>query len=138
MRLAIAAVLVMGAACSNGANGRVAVELNEHDIVASPGTAEAGEITFELENTGEETHEFVVVSTDVAAGDLPTADDGSFVEDELEVVDEVEDLASGATQSLTVDLEPGSYLLACNIVEEEDGELESHFELGMHSTFTVS
>lgn len=139
VRFAAAAALAVAVGCSNGASGAIAVELNEHDIVASPGTADAGEVTFDLENSGEETHEFVVVKTDLAADDLPTADDGSFVEDDLEVVDEIEDLATGASQSLTLDLEAGRYLLACNIVEEEEnGELESHFELGMHSTFTVS
>jgi hypothetical protein len=46
-------------------------------------------------------------------------------------------VASGDTEDLTLDLEPGSYLLLCNIVEEEDGESESHFAEGMHATFTV-
>ena len=38
----------------------------------------------------------------------------------------------------TLDLEAGDYVLLCNIVEEEeDGEVESHFAEGMHTTFTV-
>jgi hypothetical protein len=28
-------------------------------------------------------------------------------------------------------------VLLCNLVEEEDGEVESHFSEGMHATFTV-
>jgi hypothetical protein len=28
-------------------------------------------------------------------------------------------------------------VLFCTIVEVEDGELESHYELGMHTEFTV-
>jgi hypothetical protein len=39
---------------------------------------------------------------------------------------------------LTLDLEAGTYLLLCNVVEEEEtGEVESHFAEGMHTTFTV-
>jgi hypothetical protein len=39
---------------------------------------------------------------------------------------------------LTLDLEAGTYVLLCNLVEEEDtGEVESHFAEGMHAMFTV-
>jgi hypothetical protein len=57
--------------------------------------------------------------------------------DGVEVVDEVEDIASGSTADLRVDMEAGAYVLLCNLVEEEDGETESHFEEGMHTGFTV-
>jgi hypothetical protein len=37
-----------------------------------------------------------------------------------------------------VDLESGSYVLICNIVEkEEGGEVESHYQNGMRTEFTV-
>lgn len=40
-------------------------------------------------------------------------------------------------KELTLDLEPGTYVLLCNLVEEETGEVESHLAEGMHATFTV-
>jgi hypothetical protein len=36
-----------------------------------------------------------------------------------------------------LDLEPGSYVLICNIAEGEEGELESHYEEGMRTAFIV-
>ncbi len=133
-----AAVLVFAGACSNGGEGTVEVALTEFDVRPNPASADAGEITFDVNNAGEETHEIVIVSTDLTSGDLPTADDGSFDEERVEVVDEIEDMEAGSSEELTVDLEPGSYVLACNVVEEEDGETEAHYAEGMHTAFEVS
>lgn len=52
-----------------------------------------------------------------------------------EPVDEVEDIAVGDTQSLTVDLEAGSYVLVCNICDAE--EQEAHYQEGMRLAFAV-
>jgi hypothetical protein len=38
---------------------------------------------------------------------------------------------------MTFDLAPGNYVFICNLVEEEDGVLESHYQLGMSVAFTV-
>jgi hypothetical protein len=44
----------------------------------------------------------------------------------------------GAETNEFLFLEAGTYLLLCNVVEEEEsGEVESHFKEGMHATFTV-
>jgi hypothetical protein len=51
---------------------------------------------------------------------------------------EIEDIESGDSQTLTLDLDAGDYVLFCNIVEEEDGEVESHFAEGMYATFTAT
>ena len=57
----------------------------------------------------------------------------------LTIVDEVEDLAVDATESLSVDLEAGSYVLICNVVQEEpDGTMEAHYAEGMRASFTVA
>jgi uncharacterized cupredoxin-like copper-binding protein len=48
----------------------------------------------------------------------------------LTVVDEVEDIAVGATPSLTVDLPAGHYVVICN--------LPAHYAGGMHTDFTTS
>ena len=70
---------------------------------------------------------------------LPTADDGSVPEDEVDVVDEIEGLAVGDSGEVTVDLEAGAYVLICNIVQEEaDGTIEAHYERGMRTGLTSS
>jgi hypothetical protein len=55
------------------------------------------------------------------------------------VLDEVEDIESGDAAELTLDLEAGTYVLLCNLVEAEEdtGEVESPFTEGMHAMFTV-
>lgn len=123
----------------DGGSG-IAVTLQEWAVTPDSDSVAAGEVTFDIENTGEETHEFVVLSTDIDPNELPTADDGSVDEEggEMEVVDEVEDIPSGDTATLTVDLDAGAYALICNIVEEEEGgETESHYAQGMRIAFTV-
>lgn len=52
-------------------------------------------------------------------------------------MDEVEEIPSGESRELAVDLATGSYVLICNIVEEEDGETESHYQEGIGAEFTV-
>ena len=71
---------------------------------------------------------------------LPTDDDGAVLEtgEGMEVVDEIEDIPIGDTPTLTVDLAAGSYVLICNILQEEpDGTLEAHYSVGMRTGFTV-
>jgi uncharacterized cupredoxin-like copper-binding protein len=128
-------LLVSGlAGCGDdeGAEGTVGVELSEFAIDLDATSGESGPITFEIENVGEALHEFVVIATDLDAGELPTGDDGDVDEEggDMEIIDEVEDLAAGATAELTVDLEPGTYALICN--------LPGHYSQGMYSSFEVS
>lgn len=121
---------------------QVAVTLSEFAISASPSSVPAGEVTFTITNSGpDDVHEFVVIRTDLPLTDLPTDVDGAVEEGkgDLEAIDEVEDLAVGATEPLTVDLTTGSYVLVCNIVQTEpDGSIEAHYAEGMRTSFTVT
>jgi uncharacterized cupredoxin-like copper-binding protein len=125
----------------DGEGTDVAVTLQEFNVIPNPTSAAAGTVNFNIQNDGpDDPHEFVVIKTDLAADALPTAEDGSVDEEGegIEVVDEVEDLEVGGTETLTVDLEAGAYVLICNITEEEaDGTIESHYQEGMHVGFTV-
>ncbi len=113
------------------------VSLAEFTITTSTTTVPAGEVYLLVQNAGpDDAHEFVVIKTDLAADALPTVD-GRVPEDEVDLLAEIEPFAVGATGSLTLDLEAGSYVLICNIAEEEEGELESHYELGMRAPLTV-
>ena len=96
------------------------------------GQRSAGDITFDITNDAEQTHEFVVFKTDLAADQLPTDENGDVDEagEGVELVDEIEDIEGGSTQSLTVNLDAGSYVLICN--------LPGHYGQGMHAGFTVS
>jgi len=152
--LGLLAALVL-AACSSGsespapagsppaagspAAGTVAVTLQEWAVVPASASAAAGDVTFQVSNTGpEDVHEFVVLKTDLDAGALPTDDTGAVVEagEGIEVVDEIEDIPVGESQDLTVSLEAGKYVLLCNIYSED--EQEAHYQLGMRTNFTVN
>lgn len=111
------------------------VELTEFSVNVDPVSVDSGETTFSVENVGGVTHEFVVVKTDLDDADLPTTEDGSVDEEGegLEAVDEIEDIEAGSSEELTVDLDPGNYVLFCNVV---DGT-QVHYQEGMHTSFTV-
>lgn len=91
----------------------------------------AGDVTFDVHNDGPSTHEFVVIKTDLAPDALPLNAEGDGVdEDQVEPVGEAEDIAAGTDASFTATLDPGSYVVICNIT--------SHYEAGMHTALTVS
>jgi uncharacterized cupredoxin-like copper-binding protein len=131
--VALAGLLVITAtSCGgsgSGTTGDVIVTMEDFSLAATPGTFAPGDVTFEIRNDGPSVHEFVVIRTDEAPDALPV-ENGSIPEDQIDVVDEVEDIAPGTDTSLTVNIEPGSYVLVCN--------LPAHYEAGMHSAFTVA
>jgi uncharacterized cupredoxin-like copper-binding protein len=119
--------------------GTVPVTVQEFAVIPATTSAPAGDVTFAVTNKGpEDTHEFVVISTDLAPQDLPTEANGSVDEKGkgIEPVDEIEDIAVGTTESLTTELEAGSYVLVCNIYDQD--EQEAHYEQGMYTSFTVT
>ena len=129
---------LVAAGCGGGGED-VSVTLQEFAVGTDPASASAGSVTFNIENIGpDDTHEFVVIRTDLDPTALPTEENGSVSEtgEGMEVVDEVEDIPVGDTPSLTVDLTAGSYVLICNIYDE--AEKESHYQEGMRTGFTVS
>ena len=138
--LLVAAASLGLAACGDddeeGEKGTtVNVTLSEFIVDPSPASAPAGDVTFVAKNEGKEKHELVIVKTDLAPDKLPTKADGSVDEEGagVAVVDEIEEFQSGGTEELTVKLDPGKYVLLCNIVEED----ESHYQEGMHAPFSV-
>ena len=134
----LAAALLIATACSGspgtvptGAPGDGTIVTTEKDfgIGLEETSTPAGSTTFDITNDGPSTHEFVVLKTDLAEDALPV--DGSTVDEaNLDLVDEAEDIAPGVGTSLTVDLEPGSYVVICNV--------EGHYAAGMHAALTVT
>jgi uncharacterized cupredoxin-like copper-binding protein len=127
------------AAASGGAGTGVAVTLSEWAVANQPASVPAGSTTFTVTNDGpDDTHEFVVIKTDLSLTDLPTDETGAVSEsgEGMEVVDEIEDITVGSTEELTVDLEAGAYVLICNIYDE--AEQEAHYQEGMRSALTVT
>ncbi len=139
--LVIPAVLLVAAACSKtptakaGATGTpagkasfVAVTQREWAIQPGVAAAPAGQVTFQVTDQGQVTHEFVVLRTDATPQSLQVESDGKAVETGHE--GEVEDVAPGTSKTLTLNLAPGNYVLICNI--------PGHYQAGMHAAFTVT
>lgn len=127
-----------GTTTAVGGGTEIDVTLQEFSVVPETDSVEAGEITFNVENTGpDDVHEFVILKTELEPDALATVDDGSVDEagEGIEVIDEIEDIPVGETQSLTVDLEAGGYVLICNIYDETENE--AHYAEGMLAAFTV-
>jgi uncharacterized cupredoxin-like copper-binding protein len=142
--LAVAALAVLAIACGDdddddgGGGGSVDVSLKEWSVTPAESSISAGSLTFSVTNDGEEPHEFLVIRSDLAPDALPVDEDGKVIEDEVDAVDEIEAFGAGTTEDLTVNLEPGSYVLICNITEFLPGEEpESHYQNGMRTAFTV-
>jgi uncharacterized cupredoxin-like copper-binding protein len=130
--LAVAAVCVAFSACSS--SGGVKATESDFKIVLDKSSASSGDVTFNVENNGPSTHEFVVFKTDLDQASLPTKkENGAVIVDEegagLTHIDEIEDITKGSTEDLTVNLKPGKYVVLCN--------LPTHYQLGMHAAFTV-
>lgn len=66
-----------------------------------------GVVTFTVANEGTIDHEFLVVRTDLPAGEIPVSD-GRFSEDDVEVIDEIPEYEPGETKTLSLDLQAGS------------------------------
>lgn len=128
----LGAFALTGMACTSGGEGGIDVTLDDYTVTLGEDTTDSGKVTFNIHNDAEQTHEFVVFNTDLAEGQLPTDETGDVNEEAegLEAVDEVEDIEGGADATLSVNLDPGHYVVVCN--------LPGHYRQGMHEALTVS
>lgn len=128
-----------GCADSGSAAMTVNAELREFAIELDKSSAPAGKVTFMIQNTGEDVHEFVVLKTDYAPDKLPRDADGDADEEAKGIVNvgEIEEIDPGKSAELTLDLDRGNYVVICNIATLENGKVEHHYPLGMYTGFTV-
>jgi len=115
---------------ANATSNNITGTLHEWVVEVDATTAAAGDVTFTMTNEGTIGHEFLVVKTDIPVGEIPL-DGDHFAEptDGIEVINEIGEFAKGTTESLTVNLTPGTYQLVCN--------LPAHYKAGMHISFKV-
>lgn len=104
----------------------------EWAIKLSSSLHEAGTTTFNLQNLGTIAHEFLVVRTDKSGDALVGSVDPAtnrIDEAQLNVVNEQPEYDPGVPGMVTVNLEPGHYVLMCNIA--------GHYKAGMHADLDV-
>ena len=112
----IAAVLVPATALSSHGPSTVKFKMVEWDIIplnATKSHTPVGKVTFVVRNAGKLEHEFVVIRTNKAAGQLAAT--GAKDAPEKGVMGEIEEVPPGATKRLALALKKGHYALICNL-----------------------
>ena len=97
-------------------------------FTVTPISVKAGPTTITFKNIGTKEHEVVVLKTDTPADKLQVG--ANHEVSEAASVGEDSETKPGKTKSTTIDLQPGNYVLVCNI--------ERHYEKGMYGTLTVT
>jgi uncharacterized cupredoxin-like copper-binding protein len=117
-----------GDVVSNDITGSV----QEWSVGISANEAYSGDVKFTMTNAGSIPHEFIVVKTDYKPGEIPLGANNRFDEEGegIEAIGEIPEWAVGTTESVTLNLKPGSYQVLCNI--------EGHYKNGMYKSFTVT
>ncbi|MCF6337986.1 MAG: HmuY family protein [Gammaproteobacteria bacterium] len=116
----------------------VTVALTEWAVTPDKNTVNAGPVTFNAINDGPvDVHELVIIKTDLAADSLPVDGNGNVDINGANIIliGAIKNIAVGADAQATFDLEPGNYVLVCNIWDA--GEQEAHYAEGMRVAFTV-
>jgi uncharacterized cupredoxin-like copper-binding protein len=138
--LALSALLAVGTwvtlttpPASAQASTRMAVTLSEFSIMSEVPEVPAGEVVFDVVNTGEDVHEMIVIKSDLDIKALPPSPSAKNEVDESaigEYIGGFEDVQSGTAASGALVLGPGRYILLCN--------LSKHYENGMVTTLQVN
>jgi uncharacterized cupredoxin-like copper-binding protein len=137
--LALSALLAVGSwialsthAASAQASTRMAVTLSEFSIMGEVAEVPAGEVVFDVVNTGEDAHELILFKSDMDTKALPpSAVKGEVDEGAIgEYIGGFEDIQPGTLASGSLILGPGRYILLCNLTK--------HYENGMVSTLQVN
>jgi uncharacterized cupredoxin-like copper-binding protein len=102
----------------------VTATLADYTVTTDNDSAQAGLIRFIATNAAsDQTHELVV---------LQRGADGA-----LKLIGEVESIEPAHGGTLTLDLKPGSYVLACLIAKGENNSPVDHYQQGMREDFTI-
>jgi uncharacterized cupredoxin-like copper-binding protein len=97
-------------------------------FTVTPASVKAGSTTITFKNVGTMEHEVVVLKTDTPANQLKVEADHTVSEDAS--VGEDSETKPGRSKSTTINLQPGKYVLVCNI--------ERHYQKGMYAALTVT
>ena len=110
----------------------IQVRLKSFAIELSTNTVKSGPVAFEASNIApDQIHEMLVVKTDQTPDSLPyDAGVSKIPEDKIQSLGEVSELDAGKNGALILNLQPGKYLLFCNIA--------THYKSGMVTSLTVN
>jgi uncharacterized cupredoxin-like copper-binding protein len=106
-----------------GPADQVKAQLGDYWVKPSTTSVPAGKVTFTATNVGQVPHELMIERAPIKM-DAP----GQPNEDAAQGM--IEDMDPGQSGSMTLNLQPGSYMLFCNV--------PGHFMMGQHTMFKVT
>jgi uncharacterized cupredoxin-like copper-binding protein len=112
---------------SESGDAEVEVGLNEWKVIVEAPSVAAGKVKFEGDNEGKVPHELVVLKTDTKADALKVV--GAKAKEQGENLGRASNIGPGDHKDVEVDLEPGHYILLCN--------LPGHYQQGMRADLDV-
>jgi uncharacterized cupredoxin-like copper-binding protein len=128
---ALIVIAVTIAACADdaspGSTTEVDAALTDASLTLDRQEVPSGRISFEISNEGTMVHEFEVFVG--SAADLQIAKNVADTSG-MDLVEEIEDIAPGTSITLDVNLDPGDYVIICN--------LPGHVASGMVTELTVT
>ena len=137
--LALSALLAVGIgafvsthAASAQASTRMTVTLSEFSVLPEVREVPAGDVTFDVVNTGEDNHELVIIKSDLDEKALPPSSVKGEVDENAagEVIGSFEEIQPATAANGTLVLGPGRYILLCNLTK--------HYQNGMVTTLQVN
>ncbi|HEX9437580.1 MAG TPA: plastocyanin/azurin family copper-binding protein [Candidatus Limnocylindria bacterium] len=134
-RLAVLPIAItLVAACAAPApeadvsKGQIRADMKEFVMGLTATEVKAGTVTFIARNVGTTAHDLIVLKTDLAADKIPLdGQTGKAKEDGK--VGSVNEVPTGQSRNLRLELPAGQYVVICNV--------PTHYQLGMHSPLTV-
>ena len=120
-----------GAATAGGGKP-VEIIMDDYKFTPAKATAPAGQVTITAPNEGDVEHELEILKTDQDPASFPVSGETVDVEAlEEKGAEEIVELFAepGESDEATVDLEPGTYAMLCN--------LPGHYQKGMYGTLTA-
>ena len=126
--------LGLGACSSGGGGAAPQLTVTEREFSLSPSVQQvtAGKVTIKVDDAGKASHELVAFASDLPEGQLPLTAKGDRIDEEATGIThfdpEAENVASGKSKTITIDLPKGRYVFVCN--------LSGHYGQGMHTVVT--
>src|SRR5262249_7989005 len=103
--------------------GKVYVQLGDFWVAPTVTSIHAGRVTFMAKNVGMAPHELMI-----ERAPIKLSAPGKPIEDAAQGM--IDDMKTGQTGRMTLNLRPGTYVLFCNV--------PGHYASGQHMQFTVS
>lgn len=124
--------LILLAACSPDSTNAtpIAADLANDRITLEATEVAAGSVVFEIQNQSTDLVHELEVFGEATDGEVLSVSNSVADVTGLKLIDEIEDIVPGASASLTVNLEAGTYLVVCNLPE--------HYAQGMWTYLAVT